>query len=361
MSLPTLWFILIAVLWTGFFVLEGFDLGVGALHSVVARDEPGRKAAIESIGPFWDGNEVWLIVAAAAMFAAFPGWYATMFSGFYLLMVLLLAGLIIRGVSFEFRSKVEHAGWRRTWDVAMTTGSIVVALGIGIALGNLIDGVPIGSDQEYTGNLLDLLHPYALFAGLTVLMLCLAHGSTFLALKTQGPTRAASRRLAARVAPITGVAVLIFVAWTHIVQDSGVLISPVEAVAIIAVFAAAWLAADGRVGWAFAATTLAIAAMIASIFVDLYPRLMVSSTNAAYSLTVQNSASGDYALKVMTVIAVVLLPVVLGYQGWSYYVFHRRVTGGPVGSGAVATPPDQQGPDGDRPAADVSMRTIEGE
>ena len=326
MALATLWFWLVALLWVGFFVLEGFDLGVGALHAVIGRTEAERRAAVNTIGPFWDGNEVWLIVAAAGMFAAFPGWYATMFSGFYLLLVVVLAALIARGVSFEFRGKIDSVRWRRTWDISMSVGSLVVAAGLGIALGNLLHGVPIDQNQEFTGSVWDLLQPYALFTGLTVVLLCLVHGSTFLALTTRGGLRTRARRFAARTAPVAGLAVLGFVIWTRMSQDKGVLISPLEACTVLAVFAAAWLAADGHEGWAFIATTIAIATLIGSIFVDLYPRVMVSSTNSAYSLTVQNTAAGSYALKVMTVVGLVFLPIVLGYQAWSYHVFHRRVT-----------------------------------
>ena len=325
MSLATLWFVLIAVLWIGFFVLEGFDLGVGMLHSFVGRNEAERRMVINTIGPFWDGNEVWLIVAAAAMFAAFPAWYATMFSALYLLMVLALVGLIARGVSFEFRGKVESVRWRRTWDVAMTAGSAIVAGGLGVALGNLLHGLPINSSQQYTGSFWNLLQPYALFTGLTVLLLCLVHGATFLGLRTEGEARQRARRLAKWIAPLAGLALLGFVIWTHASQDNGFLLSPIELIALIAVFAAAWLASAGYEGWAFTATTVAIAAMIGSIFVDLYPRVMVSSTNSAYSLTVSGTASGSYALKLLTIIAVVFLPVVLAYQAWSYFVFHRRV------------------------------------
>jgi cytochrome d ubiquinol oxidase subunit II len=326
MSLVTLWFIIIAVLWTGFFVLEGFDMGVGMLHGVIARSEEERRAAINSIGPVWDANEVWLIVAAAGMFAAFPGWYATMFSGFYLLMVLILAGLIARGVSFEFRGKVKSQRWARSWDVAMAVGSLIVAVGLGVALGNLLHGVPVGSNQEYTGSFWDLLHPYPLFTGLTIALLCLVHGSTFLALKTEGDLRRRASRWAAVLAPLTAVALATWVVWTHASLDKGVLPNPIEASTVLAVIAVAWLASERTEGWAFAATTVALAGMIASIFVNLYPDVLVSSTNPSYSLTVTNTASGSYALKVMTVVALVLLPVVLGYQAWSYRVFHRRVS-----------------------------------
>ena len=180
------WFIVIAILWTGFFILEGFDFGVGMLHSLVGRDEAGRRAAINTIGPLWDGNEVWLIVAGAAMFAAFPGWYATMFSGLYLAMVLLLMSLIIRGVAFEYRGKRDAARWRRTWDVALIVGSLLAPLLIGIALGDLLHGLPINSSQNYTGSFWDLLQPYALFTGVTLVLICLLHGATFLSLKTTG-------------------------------------------------------------------------------------------------------------------------------------------------------------------------------
>jgi len=326
MAFATFWFIVIAVLWTGFFVLEGFDLGVGMLHAVVARDEAGRRAAINTIGPLWDGNEVWLIVAAAAMFAAFPSWYATMFSGFYPAMVLLLVGLIVRGVSFEFRGKLSGARWRGAWDVLLTVGSLLVPLLIGIALGDLLNGVPIGSNQEFSGSFGDLFSGYSVFTGVTVVLLCILHGSTFLALKTTDELRSRSRAIARRIAPVTGLAVLAFVSWTHSTAGRGVLINLPELIAALAVFGAAGLLGTGRDGWAFAATTLAMAALVASVFVELYPRVMVSSTNSAFDLTVQNTASGQYALKVLTVIVAVLLPVVLLYQAWSYYVFRKRVS-----------------------------------
>jgi cytochrome bd ubiquinol oxidase subunit II len=325
MTLVATWFSLIAVLWTGFFVLEGFDLGVGMLHAVVGRDETGRRVAIGTIGPLWDGNEVWLIVAVAGMFAAFPGWYATMFSGFYLLVVLLLAGLIVRGVSFEFRDKVEHARWRHTWDGLLTIGSLLVPLVVGITLGDLLKGVPIASNQEYTGSFGDLLQPYALFVGVTLVLLCLLHGSAFLMLKTTGEVRRRARWVARAAAPVTSLAVIAFAFWTHATAGRGDLPNLFEVLAILAVLAAVWLVAEGSEGWAFTVTTLAMASTILSIFTDLYPRVMVSSTNSAFDLTVHNTASGSYALKVMTVVAVILLPVVITYQAWTYHVFRRRV------------------------------------
>jgi cytochrome d ubiquinol oxidase subunit II len=341
MTLETFWFIVIALLWTGFFVLEGFDLGVGMLHGLLGKDEAGRRAAINTIGPLWDGNEVWLIVAGAGMFAAFPDWYATMFSGFYVPLVLLLVALIVRGVSFEFRGKQDSPGWRRTWDGLMTGGSLLVPVLIGVALGNLLHGVPINRDHEYTGSIADLLNPYSLFVGITLLVLCVLHGAAFLALKTAGDLQVRASALARRAAPVAGLVVLGFVIWTHATADRGVVPNLLEVTSVIAVLAAAWLLHDQSDGWAFAATSLAIATTVLSLFVDLYPRVMVSSTNSSFDLTVQNSASGDYALKVMTVVTVILFPAVLVYQAWTYYVFRERVwTGGASGADeAVPVPP----------------------
>ncbi|MER7770865.1 cytochrome d ubiquinol oxidase subunit II [Kitasatospora sp. NPDC096140] len=325
-ALAVFWFILVAALWTGFFVLEGFDLGVGMLHALLARDEAGRRAAINTIGPLWDGNEVWLITAGAAMFAAFPSWYATMFSGFYLAMVLLLVGLIVRGVSFEFRGKVDSARWHSTWDVLLTAGSLIVPLVIGIALGGLLYGLPIGADQEYTGSFADLFTGYGVFTGITLVALCVLHGATFIALKSTDDLRRRANLLARRSAPVVGLVVLAFVTWTHSTAGRGVLINLAELAAVLAVFAAAWLVGAGHEGWAFAATTVGMATTVISLFVELYPRVMVSSTDSAFDLTVQNTASGHYALKVMTVVVAVLLPVVLAYQGWTYHVFRLRLT-----------------------------------
>ncbi len=343
MALVTTWFILIAVLWTGFFVLEGFDMGVGMLHGVVGRDEAGKRAAINTIGPLWDGNEVWLIVAVAAMFAAFPNWYATMFSGFYLLVVALLVALIVRGVSFEFRGKIDTGRWRRTWSALLTGGSLVAPFLLGTALGNLLNGVPIGKDQEYTGSLGNLFQPYSVFVGITLLLLCLLHGATFLALRTTDEVRARAGTLAQRVVPVTGLAVIVLAFWTHVTAGRGTLPNLLEVAAILAVIGAGWLVADRHEGWAFTATTIAMASTVLSIFVDLYPRVMVSSTSSAYDLTVHNTAAGSYSLKVITVIAVILLPVVVAYQAWSYHVFRRRVRPDDFRAPPPAVVPDQPG------------------
>jgi cytochrome bd ubiquinol oxidase subunit II len=338
MALVTFWYILIAILWTGFFVLEGFDLGVGMLHRVVGRDEPGRRAVINTIGPLWDGNEVWLVVAGAAIFAAFPDWYATMFSGMYLAIVLLLGALIVRGVSFEYRGKDPDKRWRSTWSWTLTLGSLLVPLILGIALGDLLAGLPINSSHEYTGTFWDLFQPYAILTGITLVAVCVLHGATFIALKTTDEVRERAWRVAKRVSPVTMLLVLAFISWTHVQSGGGAFLNLIELIGCLAVIAAVWEVWADHEGWAFTMTTVTIASCIVALFVDLYPYVMVSSTNRAYSLTAANSASNPYTLKVMTVIAVVLLPVVLAYQAWTYYVFRRRVSARPARP-AAAPPP----------------------
>jgi len=326
MTLVPLWFIIITILWTGFFILEGFDFGVGMLHAFAGRGEAGRRAAINTIGPLWDANEVWLIVAVAAMFAAFPGWYATVFSGFYLLVALLLVALIVRGVSFEYRGKRDAPRWRRTWDISLTAGSVLAPFAIGVMLGDLLHGLPINAHQEYTGSFWTLLQPSALLTGAALALICLLHGATFLALKSAGDLRNRAGRLARLIAPVTAVAVLAFISWTHANAGQGTLLNPVEILAVLAALAAMWLVHEHREGFAFAATTVTTAASIIAIFTDLYPNVMVSSTRAAYNLTAHNTASEDYSLRVLTVVAVIFLPLVLGYQAWTYHVFRRRVS-----------------------------------
>ena len=342
------WFIVIAVLWTGFFILEGFDFGVGMLHSVVGQDEAGRRAAINTIGPLWDGNEVWLIVAGAAMFAAFPGWYATMFSALYLALALLLAALIIRGVAFEYRGKRDAARWRRTWDVSLTVGSLLAPLLIGVGLADLLHGLPINSAQNFTGSFWTLLQPYALFTGVTLVLICLLHGATFLSLKTTGDMHERSRRIARTVAPFTAAAVVGFAIWTHVTSSTTFFLRPLELLAIIAILAAVWLVYARRDGFAFTATAITMATCILSIFAGLYPNVMVSSTNPAYNLTVHNTASNPYSLDAMTIIVLIFLPLVLAYQSWTYYVFRRRVSRDQFVTGLppAASPPAAPGPAG---------------
>lgn len=326
MTLTNVWFILIAVLWTGFFILEGFDFGVGILHRYLARDEPDRLTIINTIGPLWDGNEVWLVVAGAAMFAAFPGWYATMFSAFYLALALVLVALILRGVAFEFRGRDQGSRWRHTWSVLLMAGSLVAPLLIGVALGDLLAGLPIGADQEYAGTFADLLQPYALWVGITLVAICVLHGATFIALKTTGEVRDRAKTLARRVAPFVALIVAVFAVWTHVIADKGVLLNIVEIAAILAVLAVVWLTWEGRDGWAFALTTFVMATTVLALFTELFPRVMVSTNGAATDLTISNTASGSYTLKLMTIIFVVLFPVVAAYQSWTYYTFRRRLS-----------------------------------
>jgi len=326
-GLVPFWFIVIAFFWTGFFILEGFDFGVGMLHDLVGTDEASRRAAINTIGPLWDGNEVWLIVAGASMFAAFPGWYATMFSAFNLALVLVLVALIARGLAFEYRGKRDAVRWRRSWDVALTAGSLLAPLLLGVALGDLLHGLPIDSSQNYTGSFWDLLQPYGIFTGVTLVLICALHGATFLELKTTGDMRQRAARLARLVAPFTAAAVIGFIIWTHVTHTNAFFLNPIELLAVLAVLAAVWLVYEPhRHGFAFAATTVTMASCIVAIFVGLYPNVMVSSTSTANNLTVHNTASPAYPLKVMTVVAIVLVPIVLAYQTWSYYVFRRRIS-----------------------------------
>jgi cytochrome d ubiquinol oxidase subunit II len=347
MTLVAFWFLVLTVLWTGFLLLEGFDFGVGMLHGVVGRDEAGRRTVISTIAPVWDGNEVWLIVATAGTFAAFPGWYATMLSGFYPVFVVVVIALILRGVAFEFRSHAETDRSRRVWGGALAAGSLVIPLGLGIVLGGLLGGVPIDADQEFVGDLGDLLAPYALATGVTLTLLCLLHGAAYLSLRTAGAALHARARSAARaLAPVTALAVLGFCIWTRVVAGNGFLLSFIELGAVLAAIAAAVLVRGSRGGAAFAATSVTIAAVVVSIFTELYPRVMVSSLGAANDLTAQNTASASYSLTVMTVVLAVLLPVILVYQGWTYHVFRARVGGPPVdgdASGpAVPTPRGEQ-------------------
>src|SRR5215469_13241198 len=326
MAFVPFWFVLIAILWTGFFVLEGFDMGVGMLNVVVGRDEAGERTVINTIGPLWDGNEVWLIVAGAAMFAAFPGWYATMFSGLYLALVVLLCALMARGVSFEYRGRSTSERWRSSWSWLLIIGSLLAPFLIGLALGDLLHGLPIGRNHEYTGSFWDLFTGYGVFTGITLVALCLLHGAIFIGLKTTGDVRFRAGRTARRIAPVTALITLAFVFWTHVTAGGGGFLNPVEFLGILGILAAWALVSAHHEGWAFAAMTITIAIVIITLFVDLYPRVMVSSTNHAFSLTVHNSASPPYSLKVTTVAALVLLPIVLTYQAWTYYVFRRRIT-----------------------------------
>ncbi|WP_322806906.1 cytochrome d ubiquinol oxidase subunit II [Thermanaerothrix sp.] len=331
MDLNTLWFVLIAVLFIGYFVLDGFDLGVGILLPFLGKNDTERRMIINAIGPHWDGNEVWLITAGGAMFAAFPLWYATLFSGFYLALFLLLLGLIIRGVGLEFRSKDENPLWRRFWDWAICVGSFIPAFLWGVALANFVRGVPINALKYFVGGFADLLNLYALLGGLVSLFGFTLHGAVFLTLKTGDPILTRARKMAQKVWwPTTALTVAFAVAtyvFTDIYQRLGVNPGPVPIGAILSLLVAGWFIYQKQDGWGFAMTTLTIILAVSTIFITLYPRVLVSSLDPNFSLTIYNSASGITTLRIMTMVALLLVPFVLVYQGWSYWVFRRRITG----------------------------------
>jgi cytochrome bd ubiquinol oxidase subunit II len=326
--LQTLWFGLIGVLWIGYFVLEGFDFGVGMLIRALGRDETDKRMIIHTIGPVWDGNEVWLLTAGGATFAAFPGWYASLFSGFYLALFLILAALIIRGVSFEFWGKDDSPRWRATWEWTAVIGSFLAALLWGVGWANIVHGVPMNADHNVTASLFDLLHPYALLGGLVTLSLFLSHGAIFLSLRTRGEMVERARAVAQRASIVTVVLMAGFVLWTVLDQDNGGGKLSAQAIAVLAVGLAAtvpFLIARQRDGWGFALSAGAIALLFTSLFVWLYPDALPSSTAHAYDLTLPVASASHYSQTVMTVVAVIFVPIVLAYQGWTYWVFRHRL------------------------------------
>ncbi len=347
--LNNIWYVIIAIFWVGFFVLEGFDFGVGMLHSFIGKDDVERRIAVNAIGPIWDGNEVWLIVAGAAIFAAFPGWYATMFSTLYLALLIILVALIVRGVSFEFSRKIDDPRWRSTWKWSLTIGSLLVPLLLGTALGDLLHGLPIDQAHNYTGSFFGLLVPFGLYTGVTLTVLSLFIGAAYLSLKTVGDLHARAVRLSGRLGWLAAAVTFGWLTWIHVGLGVGFLPNPFQVLGLVAVVGAALLAEAGAEGWAFAAAAAAIGSVVGSIFFELFPRVMVSSTSTAYNLTVSNSASPSYTLKVMTVVAVIFFPVVLVYQGWSLYVFRKRIVGPPAG-GAPASVGDDSAAIGPAPA-----------
>jgi len=329
MDLNTLWFVLIGVLFTGFFVLEGFDFGVGILLPFLGRDDGERRRIIATIGPVWDGNEVWLVTAGGAIFAAFPHWYATLFSGFYLALFLMLVGMIVRAVAFEFRSKDKHPAWRSAWDWMIFVGSAVPALLWGVAFGNLLKGVPIDASKTYVGGFFNLLGPYPLIAGLASLTAFTTHGAIFLELKSTDPIRSRAMQAVTRAGPVATIAMILFVvatyAWTDAFSRLGVNPGVVPLGAAGVMLAAGVFVRRRAMGWAFLMTCLALAFTTITIFMALYPRVMVSSLNPNWSLTIYNASSTPYTLKVMSIVALLFVPLVLAYQAWTYWVFRRRI------------------------------------
>ncbi|MFE5536724.1 cytochrome d ubiquinol oxidase subunit II [Streptomyces sp. NPDC056492] len=324
MQLHDVWFVLIAVLWTGYFFLEGFDFGVGVLTKLLARDRKEKRVLINTIGPVWDGNEVWLLTAGGATFAAFPEWYATLFSGFYLPLLLILVCLIIRGVAFEYRHKRDEERWQTNWEHAIFWTSLIPAFLWGVAFANIVRGVKIDQQMDYVGNLFDLLNVYSLLGGLVTLTLFTFHGAVFTSLKTVGDIRERSRTLATRLGVLTAVLALVFLIWTQVSRGDGKSLIAM-AVAVLALVGALGFNLAGREGWSFALSGVTIAAVVAMLFLTLFPNVMPSSLNEAWNLTVTNASSSPYTLKIMTWCAGVATPLVLLYQGWTYWVFRKRI------------------------------------
>ena len=335
MDLNTVWFVLIAVLYTGFFILEGFDFGVGMLLPYLSRDkDPSqvdlkRRMMINTIGPHWDGNEVWLLTAGGATFAAFPIWYATLFSGFYLALFLLLLALIGRGVAFEFRSKDENPRWRSLWDWLIFFGSLVPALLLGVAFGNLVRGVPIDTNLQYAGGFFNLLNWYALLAGLAAVVTFILHGASFLSLKTVGALQEKAHATARRIWPMVVVVLIALLVATYFETDLldqlGVNPGVIPLAGIAAILITGFFLYKKLNGWAFAMTSVTIAFTLVTMFLIMYPQVMISNPNPENSLTIYNAASTPYTLTVMTIVALIFVPIVLIYQGWSYVVFRRRL------------------------------------
>lgn len=330
MNLNVLWFVLVSVLFIGYFFLEGFDYGVGMLMPFVGRTDTERRAVVASIGPVWDANEVWLITAGGAIFAAFPAWYAAMFSGFYLPLALLLVALIVRGAALEFRSKDAHPRWRRTWDGLIFFGSAVPPFVWGVAMGNLLAGVPLDRAGNFVGGPFSLITPYTVVGGLATTGLMLLHGALYLGLKTEGEIRERARRAAFRVGGVATALYFLFVAlsyfYTDFPQKLGVDPGVVPILAGLAMVAVRFLLLHERYGLGFLMTGLTIVLSVATVFVDLFPNVMPSRIDPAFSLTVFNAASNPYSLRVMTIVAAFALPVVLAYQAWTYWVFRQRVS-----------------------------------
>lgn len=330
MDLNTLWFVLVAVLFVGFFFFEGFDFGVGILLPFIGKDDKSRRVIINTIGPHWDGNEVWLLTAGGAIFAAFPNWYATMFSGFYLALFLLVASLVVRAVAFEYRSKSENPKWRNTWDWAIFTGSFVSALLWGVALANLVRGVPIDASMTYTGGFFNLLNPFALVGGLASLAMFTLHGSVFLTLKTTDDLHTEVKTTAQKLWMPTVIIMLVFVIYTYMATDIfvslGINPGTVPILSLLALLSVGYLVKTGKEGLAFTMTSLTIVFATITIFMALFPNVMISSTNTAWNLTIYNASSSPYTLKVMSIVAAIFVPIVLVYQVWSYWTFKKRIS-----------------------------------
>lgn len=333
MDLPVLWFAIVGLFFVGYFVLDGFDFGVGMSLPFLGRDDTDRRVLINTIGPVWDLNETWVIVAGACLFAAFPEWYATMFSGFYLALLLILAALILRGVSFEYRHQDKHLAWKRRFDLMIVVGSAVPSFLWGVAFGNVVRGIPMDAGHNYTGTLFDLLNPFALLAGATTLLVFFTHGVVFVALKTEGEMRERAMRLAKRAGVVTIVVAAVFLVTMALVRSTPTSLV-LSAVGVVALVVAVLCAARGREGRAFTLMAVTIAAVVLAMFTAVFPDVMPATNDPANSLTVANASSGTYTLTVMSWVALVCIPLVLAYQAWTYWVFRKRVSRATVAQAA---------------------------
>lgn len=333
MDLNQLWFVLVAVLYAGFFFLEGFDFGVGMLLPLLGRNDLERRTILNAIGPHWDANEVWLITAGGATFAAFPQWYATMFSAFYPVLFLLLLALIARGVAFEFRGRGSGAAWRGAWDAAIWIGSLLPALILGALFANLLRGVPIDGHMIYAGDLLAPVNPYSLVCGLAVVSIFLLHGANFLGLKLEGELGERARAAGRRLWPAALFLTFVFLAFTFSSTDIfnrlgyGSILLPVGTIAGMVLIR--YFLGRKRDGWAFAFGGLTILLLAAIFFTALFPRVMVSSLRPDFNLTIYTAAASDYSLRVSTIVALIFIPVVVIYQAWSYWIFRKRIKADP--------------------------------
>ncbi|PAC36787.1 cytochrome d ubiquinol oxidase subunit II [Caldifermentibacillus hisashii] len=331
MELSELWFLLIGVLWVGFIFLEGFDFGVGMSTKFLAKNETEKRVLINTIGPHWDANEVWLLTAGGAMFAAFPHWYATLFSGYYLPFVLLLLALIARGVAFEFRGKHHTAKWKTTWDWSILLGSLLPPFLVGVLFSGLIKGLPIDENMNMQASFFgDMVNLFTLVGGIAFVLLSYLHGLMFITMKTNGQLRARAREQALKIYWVTGAVIVLFVVLTGIFTDAyanrGAIIIPMYAVAVLLYLALYKMVKDKKEGFSFTLTGLILVLVTASFFIALFPNVMISTTDVANNITIYEAASGAYSLKVMTIVALTMVPIVLAYTIWSYYIFRKRVS-----------------------------------
>ncbi|AUI52322.1 cytochrome d ubiquinol oxidase subunit II [Arthrobacter crystallopoietes] len=336
-TLPTLWFIIIAFFWTGYLFLEGFDLGVGMLMRGFARNNTERRVLLNTVGPVWDGNEVWLVTAGAATFAAFPDWYASLFSALYLPLVIVLLALIFRAVAFEYRGKMDSDRWRSVWDWAIVLGSFVAAFGVGAMLALTTTGLPLNENGDRVGGPFAWFNGYAVLGGLAVVFFCLVHAAAFLALKTDGDIRVRARKLLLRWLPV---ALLPLALWAIAVVVAGGK-SVTYVTLLVAVLGAvfAWMMARReRDGWSFGGLGVFLLAGTATIFTAVFPNVLPSTIDSAYNLTVTSASSSDYTLGVMSVIAAFGIPAVLVYQGYTYWVFRKRVSASSIPAAHAVVP-----------------------